>query len=185
VARETEFQSEMQKIGTLVRELETIADPASQSAAKELVRLLMNMHEAGLQRILETLARSGELGSGMIQELSKDPIVSGLLVLYDLHPEDLQARVEQKLRTISSALFRMGAEACLVSISDGHVRIRVETNGKTCGSTLGQLQKFVEDAIYEAAPDLSGLTLDGLEPPTASGFVGLEKLLSGATSSVT
>lgn len=184
MARETEFPSEMQKIGTLVRELETIADPASQSTAKELVRLLMNMHEAGLQRILEMLAKSGELGSGMIQELSKDPIVSGLLVLYDLHPEDLQTRVEQKLRGISSALFRMGAEARLVSSADGLVRIRVETGGKSCGSTLGQLQKFVEDAIYEAAPDLSGLILEGLETPSASGFVGVEKLLSAAPSSL-
>lgn len=184
MAREQEFQSEMQKVGALVHELETAADPASQSVAKELVRLLMSMHEAGLRRLLEVLDKSGEAGSYVVQELSKDPIVSGLLVLYDLHPDSLQVRVEQKLKQISSTLFRMGAEAQLVSTGEGLVRVRVETNGRSCGSTLKQIHTVIEDAIYEAAPDITGLSVEGLEQPTASGFVAVEKLLSSAPSNL-
>lgn len=185
MAKEQEFQSEMQKIGALVQELETIADPASQSVAKELVRLLMSMHEAGLRRLLEVLEKSGEAGRHLVQEVSKDPIVSGLLVLYELHPDTLQSRVEQKLKQISSVLFRMGAEALLVSTGEGLVRVRLETNGRSCGSTLKQIQTVVEDAIYEAAPDMSGLIVEGLEQPaSSSGFVAVEKLLTSAPGSV-
>jgi hypothetical protein len=41
----------------------------------------------------------------------------------------------------------------------------------------------VEAAIYEAAPDLVELVIEGLEEPgAASGFVPLEKLLGNGTA---
>jgi hypothetical protein len=181
VANDTEFRSDLQKVGALVQDLQAIADPASQSAAKELVRVLMSIHGAGLQRIQEILKRSGELGSSLLDDLAKDPVVSGLLVLYDLHPKEMQVRVEDKLREMSSKLFRMGAEVQLLSTAEGLVRVRVHVNGgSACGSTLRQVQTMLEDAMYEAAPDLSGVVVEGLEPPTAAGFVSVDKLLTAA-----
>ena len=106
-----EFQKRVQKIGRLVHDLETIADPASRAAAKELVQLLMDLHGAGLERILEIVFQSGESGRSVIDELGQDPLVSSLLVLYGLHPDDLQTRVERKLKQIVSKLHKMGAEA--------------------------------------------------------------------------
>jgi hypothetical protein len=35
---------------------------------------------------------------------------------------------------------------------------------------------MVEDALYAAAPDMSGLIIDGLEEKSASGFVPLGKV---------
>ena len=184
MANDTEFRSDLQKVGALVQDLEAIADPASQSAARELVRVLMSMHGAGLQRILDVLKRSGELGSSLLDDLAKDPFVSGLLVLYDLHPKELQVRVDEKLREIGPKLFRMGAEAQIVSTAEGLVRVRVQTSGgSACGSTLRQIQTMLEDALYEAAPDLSGVILEGLEQPIATGFVSVDKLLTPASGS--
>jgi len=40
------------------------------------------------------------------------------------------------------------------------------------------VQSILEDAIYEAAPDMASLTIEGLEGKPASGFVGLDQLLS-------
>ena len=42
--------------------LETIADPAARAATKELVQLLMDMHGAGLERVMEIVFQSGEPG---------------------------------------------------------------------------------------------------------------------------
>jgi Fe-S cluster biogenesis protein NfuA len=179
VANDTEFRSDLQRVGALVQELEAIIDPASQAAAKELVRVLMSIHGAGLQRIGEILKRSGELGSSLLDELAKDPVVSGLLVLYDLHPKEMQVRVEEKLREMGPKLFRMGAEAQLVNTAEGLVRVRVQVNGgSACGSTLRQVQAMIEDAMYEAAPDLAGVIVEGLEAPTSAGFVSVDKLLT-------
>jgi len=181
VANDTEFRSDLQRVGALVQDLEAIVDPASQAAAKELVRVLMSIHGAGLQRIGEILKRSGELGSSLLDELAKDPVVSGLLVLYDLHPKEMQVRVEEKLREMGPKLFRMGAEAQLVNTAEGLVRVRVQVNGgSACGSTLRQVQTMIEDAMYEAAPDLAGVIVEGLEPPTSAGFVSVDKLLTAA-----
>lgn len=175
-----EFQKRVQKIGNLVHDLETIADPASRAAAKELLQLLMDLHGTGLERILEVVFESGESGPRIIDELGQDPLVSSLLILYGLHPDELQTRVERKLQQIASKIHKMGAEAKLVSINGGDVRVRARIEGHACGSTSRTVQSIVEEAIYEAAPDLTSLVIEGLEEPADSGFIAVEKLIGAA-----
>jgi hypothetical protein len=181
VGDDREFQKRVQKIGNLVHDLETIADPASRAAAKELLQLLMDLHGTGLERILEVVFESGESGPRIIDELGQDPLVSSLLILYGLHPDELQTRVERKLQQIASKIHKMGAEAKLVSINGGDVRVRARIEGHACGSTSRTVQSIVEEAIYEAAPDLTSLVIEGLEEPADSGFIAVEKLIGAAT----
>jgi hypothetical protein len=129
VTADKDFQNRVQKIGQLVHDLETIADPAARAASKELVQLLMDMHGAGLERVMEIVFQSGEPAARLIDELGEDPLVSSLLVLYGLHPDDLQTRVERKLKQIDSKLHKMGAEASLLSAQDGNVHLRARVNG--------------------------------------------------------
>ena len=177
---EKDFQKQVQKIGGLVHDLETIADPRSRAAAKELVQLLMDLHGAGLERILEIVFQSGDRGPQIIDDLGQDPLVSSLLILYGLHPEELQSRVERKLHQIASKLNKMGARAELISVSEGAIRLKIHVDGHACGSTSRTVRSTVEEAIYEAAPDLTSLVVEGLEEPSASGFVGVEKLLGSS-----
>ncbi len=177
---EKDFQQRVQKIGALVHDLETIADPASRDAAKELVQLLMDLHGTGLERILEIVFQSGESGARIIDDLGQDQLVSSLLVLYGLHPDDLQTRVERKLQQIASKLHKMGAEAKLVSVNGGDVRVRIRVESHSCGSTGRTVQATVEEAIYEAAPDLTSLVVEGVEEQAESGFISVEKLLGSA-----
>ena len=183
VVEDNDFQKRIQKIGGLVHDLETISDPASRAAAKELVQLLMDLHGTGLERILEIVFQSGDSGTQVIDDLGRDPLVSSLLILYGLHPEELQTRVERKLQQIGSRLHKMGAEAKLVSVSGRDVRLRVSVDGHVCGSTNQAVRATVEEAIYEAAPDLTSLVVEGLEEPAPSGFVAVEKLLGGLPTS--
>ena len=177
-----DFQARLQTLGSLLHDLETIADPASRSAAKELVQLLMDLHGSGLERILEIVFQSGEVGGEIIDKLGRDSLVSSLLVLYGLHPEELQTRVERKLEQIRSKLHKMGAQARLVSVNGSEVRVHVAIDRHSCGSTAHSIASVVEEAMYETAPDLTSLVVEGLEEPSASGFVALEKL---STSSPT
>ena len=182
---EKDFRQRVQKIGGLVHDLETIAGPASRAAAKELVQLLMDLHGTGLERILDVVFQSGDPGAKIIDELGQDPLVSSLLVLYGLHPDELQTRVERKIEQIGSKLHKMGAEVKVVSINGGDVRLQVRLDGHAghdghaCGSTSKTVQQTVEEAVYEAAPDLTSLVVEGLEEPAAdSGFIAVEKLLA-------
>ena len=177
-----DFQKRIQKIGELVQDMETIADPAARTAAKDLVRLLMDLHGTGLERILEIVFQSGDGGARLIEQLGEDSLVSSLLVLYGLHPDDLQTRVERKLAQIRSKLFKMGVEATLTSISGSEIRLRVRIEAQVCGSTRGTVKSAVEEAMYEAAPDLTALVLEGLEEPAATGFVAIGQLLGSSVT---
>jgi Fe-S cluster biogenesis protein NfuA len=183
VADEKDLQKCAQRIGSLVQELETIGDPAARARSKELVQLLLDLHGAGLERMMDIVFRSRDLGPRVIDEFAQDPLVSSLLVLYGIHPEDLQTRVERKVEQIRSKLAKMGAEAKLVSIDGGEVRVQVTVEGHGCGSTRRTLQSTLEESIYEAAPDVTALIVEGLEEPTASGFVAVEKLFGAAPPS--
>jgi Fe-S cluster biogenesis protein NfuA len=60
------------------------------------------------------------------------------------------------------------------------VRVHIQLNGHTCGSTGKTLKAMVEDAMYEAAPDMTAFVIEGLDDEAGSnGFVPLGKL-SGA-----
>lgn len=180
MSEDQDFPKRVQRIGELVQSLETIADPASRAATKDLVQLIMDMHGAGLERILEIVYQSGETGAKMMEDLGQDPLVSSLLVLYSLHPDDFETRVERKLGQVGSKLRKMGAEVRLVSLTGGDIRLHATVEGHACGSTKRTVQTTLEEAIYEAAPDLKSLVVEGLEEPTASGFVGLESLISAS-----
>ncbi len=179
-----DFQKRVQKIGELVHEMETIADPAARASAKALVQLLMDLHGTGLERILEIVFSSGDGGARVIDELGEDPLVSSLLVLYGLHPDEIEVRVERKLKQMRSKFHKMGAEVKLISVNGGDIRVQVSVEGHACGSTKSTVQAAVEEAIYEAAPDLTSIVVEGLEDQPASGFVALGQLLGSVPPSV-
>jgi Fe-S cluster biogenesis protein NfuA len=183
LGEEREFQERVKKIGSLVQELDNVADPAAGTAAKALLQSLMDLHGTGLERVLEIVFQSSDGGSRVIDELGRDPLVGSLLILYGLHPEDLQTRVERKLEQIRSKLSKMGTEAELLSVTGGEVRLRMKSDGHACGSTAHSMRAMVEEEIYDAAPDLTSLAIEGLEEKSASGFVEVERLLGTSRGS--
>jgi len=184
VGETKDFQIRTQRIGELVQSLERIADPATHSAVKELVQLLMDLHGAALERTLEIVFQSGEAGTGVIDQLAHDALVSNLLILYGLHPDDLETRVRRKLDQIAPSLRKMGASATLISADGGNLHVRIAVEGHACGSTTRTVRESVEGEVYDAAPDLASLTIEGIDEPAASGFVGLEKLMGGRVAAI-
>jgi len=172
-----DFQLKVQRIGGLVAELENIADSESRASAKALVQLLLDLHAVGLERVMEIVAKSGEPGLRTIDDLGRDRLVSSLLVLYGLHPLDLESRVAQAVEKVRPQVRKGGGELDLLGIDSGVVRLRLQVTGHSCASTGKTLNAMVEDALYEAAPDMNRLLIEGLdEHKGASGFVPLSKL---------
>jgi Fe-S cluster biogenesis protein NfuA len=180
VADGKDFREDMQRIGGLVQEIESIADPAVRATAKNLLQSLMDLHGAALEKALDIVADAGEPGMNIIDRLGRDSLVSSVLILYGLHPEDLETRVVKAVERIRPQLRKQGCEVELLGINDGAIRLRVETGSHTCGSTAKTLQATVEGAMYDAAPDLTSLTIEGFEEKPASGFVALDKLMGAA-----
>jgi Fe-S cluster biogenesis protein NfuA len=169
-----EFQQRLQAIEGLLAKVESAADPNLRTHVQELIQLVMDLHGAGLERMLELIHATGEEGERLIQKLGRDELVSSLLVLYALHPTDLEGRVLQALDKARQRLRTHEGEVELLSVQDGAVRLRVKANGHGCGSTAQALKEIVEETIYQIAPDITALVIEGAEDK--QGFVPLSML---------
>jgi Fe-S cluster biogenesis protein NfuA len=177
MADDKNFEVKLQRIGELVGGLENIADAGARANAKALVQLLLDLHGTGLERVMEVVARSAQSGQDIIEDLGRDPLVSSLLVLYGLHPRDFESRVAQAVERVRPQVRKGGGELDLRGIEGGVVKLQLRITGHACASTGKTLRTMVEDAMYEAAPDMNRLLIEGLEPPAgSSGFVPLDKL---------
>ncbi len=183
MAESRDFRGDIQRIGGLVQEIEAIADPAVRAANKDLVQSLMDLHSAALEKALEIVAEAGEPGMSIIDRLGRDSLVSSVLILYGLHPEDIETRVMKAVDRVRSQLRKQGCEVELLGVNEGAIRLRVETGSHSCGSTAKTVQATLEEAMYDAAPDLTSLLIEGLEEKPASGFVALDKLMTGIAGS--
>jgi Fe-S cluster biogenesis protein NfuA len=175
---DADLQRQMREIERLVHELESTADPHLRSRAVELVTLLMDVHGAALRRMMELIARSGPDAGAAIGALAGDGLVASLLLLYGLHPRDLESRVLQALDKARPLLRGHGGDVELVSCTEGVVQLRLTGSCHGCPSSTLTLKHAIEEAICEFAPDVLELRVEGAvaaEKPVG-GFVPLSQL---------
>jgi Fe-S cluster biogenesis protein NfuA len=181
MAHDTALQKRIQRIGEIVEQLESAADPSARAMAKELLESLMALHGAGLERILELASEASEAGETLIRKCGRDELVSSLLLLYGLHPEDLHARVTGALEKSRAYLESHAASAELISIrDDGTVTLRLQVKSSGCGSSASSVKSVLEAAVQDAAPDATSIVVEETGAAlTRSGFVSLAQLESG------
>lgn len=174
---EKEFRERLQNIGQLISGLDEIADKKAQTAARELTQLIMELHGAGLEKMMEITFAQGDAGAATIDKLGRDRMVSSLLVLHGLHPEDTKTRVERAIEHIAAKLRKQEVEVHLLAAGEETVRVSARTSAHACGSTAATVRAEIEDAVYEAAPEIQSLVIEGLEPKSANGFVNIDQLM--------
>lgn len=177
MVNEKDFRERVQQMATLAADLENISDEKTRASAKELVHLLMELHGAGLERIMETVFASGDPGAAMIDRLAAEPLISSLLVLHGLHPDDFETRVKNAIEGLRPRLHKQDVEVELLEVSEATVRVLVKLSAHACGSTTNTLRTSMEEAIYEAAPEVGSLVIEGLEGKATAGFVALDTLV--------
>lgn len=178
MAQSEAFKEKIRQLGALVGELDAAHDGPQKTAARELVQLLMEVHGKAFERLLEIVFESGPAGETILAKAGDDAIVRQLLLLYSLHPLDLETRVARALDDARPRLRRLSSAAELVSIREGFVEVRLSKTGHACGSTAGTTRSIVEEAIYDLAPDLTSLEIIDPDEPAAAGFVSLDSLVS-------
>jgi Fe-S cluster biogenesis protein NfuA len=179
--QDKDLQKRMQRIGGIVEQLETTADPNARAVAKELLESLMALHGAALERILSIACEAGEAGEGVVRKFGQDQLISSVLLLYGLHPDDMRTRVTAALEKSHGFLDSHGANAELASISeDGTVTLRLTLKPGGCGSTAATVKSTLEVAIQDAAPDATSILVQEADNGMPrSGFVSVAQLASG------
>lgn len=182
MTKQDEVQQRVRTIEALVGKLDEAADPALRSAAKDLVQALMELHGAGIERMLEIAHETGDAGCAIIDRFGRDELVRSVLLLYGLHPQDLASRVAQALEGLRGFLKTNSASAELISLDEAGV-VTVRFAGKTsgCGSSASSVKSRIEATLQEAAPDAASIIVEDNTPSplTRSTFVSIAELQTG------
>jgi Fe-S cluster biogenesis protein NfuA len=181
VTHTREFHVRSERIEQLAAKLEQAADPELHATAMELLQCVMELHGTGLDRIMQVLSESDEAGS-LAGKLLDDNLVSSLLLLHNLHPDDLATRVGTALEKVRPHLESNSCAAELVGIENGVVSLRLLHQGGGCHSTANTMAAALEDAITEAAPDAERITVETLETPVQAQLVTIAQITSEGVS---
>ena len=160
-------QQALERVQELIAALEGPPEPAAAAPARELVQLVLDLHAGGLARMLELIAEAGD-GRVLLERLAIDERVKGLLLLHGLHPEDLETRVQKAVETLRPHLAVIGVSVQAAAIEGGVVRLQLHCAGNGHGPLrVEALRREVEDAIFDAAPDVAGIAIEGLPQPAS------------------
>jgi hypothetical protein len=152
------------RIEALVERLESL-DPAARSTARELLEGVLELHRNGLERALEVIASHGAAGAALRDALARDPAVSALLLLHDLHPV---APAERARAAVDRARAELAIEGCtveLISVEDGIVRVRLERTSAGHRASADELRTSLRDAIWAEAPEAIEVRIEGQLAP--------------------
>jgi Fe-S cluster biogenesis protein NfuA len=156
-----EFRKRMGRLETLLHEVERFPDPKAQSHTREIVQAVMDLHGAGLERMLEKIAEVGAAGLATIDSLARDDLVGSLFLLYGLHPLNTETRVRQALDKVRTYLRSHGGAVELLGVAGGVVRLRMQGSCDGCPSSAATLEQTIEEAIYAKAPEVTAIEVEG------------------------
>jgi Fe-S cluster biogenesis protein NfuA len=180
MAEDKHFQQQMERVEELVEAIETWADPNLRAKAIELVQTLMDFHGAGIERMMDVTAKAGAAGYAIFDDFAKDGLVSSLLLLYGLHPLDIETRIEQAIEKVRPSLNLHEGGVELLGVEDGVVRLRLQGSCDGCPSSALTLKHTIEEAIYAAAPDVAAIEVEGVIPTAVAasdnGFVQIARV---------
>ncbi len=152
-----EAQALSERVEQLLAEIEESALPPVQARVEELVRALVSLYGAGLERVVEVA------GPETVAELAGDELVGSLLVLHDLHPDDVLTRVQAALDRVRPYLGSHAGGVELLGIDpDGVVHLRLEGSCDGCPSSAVTVASAIEAAVLGAGPDVVGVEVEGM-----------------------
>ncbi|MGW4644445.1 NifU family protein [Sphaerisporangium sp. NPDC004334] len=150
-----------ERVETLIDQLGALADPAARARAEELVRTLVGLYGAGLERVMAIVVESE--AAEVLRRLAGDELVSGLLVLHDLHPLGTEDRVRAALDAVRPSLGLHEGGVELLGVDEaGVVRLRLSGNCHGCASSRVTVTQAIERAVLGAAPEVTRLEVDGV-----------------------
>lgn len=170
-------QEWVDKIEDLVRQAESIADPKACTITIDLLRAVLEFHSAALERVLDLVFEADPAGgAAVIERIAADDLASSMLLLHGLHPDDVETRVNRAVGKLTDMFATLGATLSLISIDEDTVRLQFESQRNWSATPV---KASVEKAIFQAAPEIKSVVLDGIKEAPVNGFVPVSDLLAG------
>ena len=153
------------RIEHLLDEIGRLPDRRAKDWTEELLRLVTDMYEACLVRIIESACRPGSIaGPALLDSWLEDDLIASLLILHGLHPEGTRERVQRALEDLNHSLGAADVRLLDINPDEGTARIRALGDG-TSGSQA-RVEAAVRKAIEDAAPEITEIDLERPLPST-------------------
>lgn len=157
----TEEGRDLRAVGSRIEELlgqiRAAGDPGTAEVAEEVVRLVVELYGAGLERAVELA------GPQALERFVEDELVASLLVLHGLHPKDTETRVVEALDQVRPYLGSHAGGVELLGVDPaGVVHLRLEGSCDGCPSSTMTVKLAIERAIEEAAPEVTAVEVENL-----------------------
>jgi Fe-S cluster biogenesis protein NfuA len=161
----------------LLLEASSANGPVARERSEELVRLVIELYGAGLERVVELAYDTGKLDDELLEALAADPLVSSLLLVHGLHPFGLEERIERALEDVRPQIATHGGDVRVLEVTDeGVVRLQLLGSCEGCGSAA-ITEAAVDDAIRAAAPEIVRIDIEEA-PKEAGAVISIEQLSS-------
>ena len=152
-----DVQELSERIDVLLDEVQRGADPALARKVEELVRAVLTLHGAGLGQLLNLLDEP------QVRQLAGDDLVAGLLLLHDLHPDDVATRIQHALDDVRPYLGSHAGGIDYLGIDDdGVVHLRLQGSCDGCPGSTATVRLTVENAVLDAAPEAIAVDVAGM-----------------------
>jgi Fe-S cluster biogenesis protein NfuA len=163
-----EFRLQTERVEKLAARLESAGDPEIRATALDLVQSVVELHGAALQRLIDSLLQT-PAGERALGEALENDLVSSMLLLHNLHPDDIETRVLRGIEKARPYLKSHGGDVELAAIRDGIVHLRLHGTCGSCPSSSATLKSAVEDALFEVAPDIVEIVSENAAATAQSG----------------
>jgi Fe-S cluster biogenesis protein NfuA/nitrite reductase/ring-hydroxylating ferredoxin subunit len=151
-----------QRVQELLAQIEAHPDPIARELMQECLHSVLEIYGEGLERILSIIGNHSNFA--LRKELAEDSLVRGLLIIHDLHPLDLEARLRGALDKVRPYMESHGGNVELDRLENGVAYLRLQGHCKSCPSSAATLDLAIRQAISEACPDLERLEVEGVVP---------------------
>ena len=159
------------RIEELLGQIRSTGDPGTAETAEEVVRLVVELYGAGLERTVELA------GPDALERFVGDELVASLLVLHDLHPKDTETRVVEALDQVRPYLGSHAGGVELLGVDhEGVVHLRLEGSCDGCPSSTMTVKLAIERAIEEAAPEVTAVEVENLTRERAPQLLQIQPL---------
>lgn len=153
---------------------------AARERAQQLVREVVGLYGAGLERIMRCLLEAGDPATA--ERLATDDLVASLLLVHGLHPHDVRRRVSDALDRVRPYLGSHGGDVDLIGVDGDAVLLAFRGSCKSCPSSAVTLELAVEDAVRVAAPEITSIEVVTASTERAPGVIPTESLMAHVKS---
>jgi Fe-S cluster biogenesis protein NfuA/nitrite reductase/ring-hydroxylating ferredoxin subunit len=153
-----ELQERSARVEALLDDFRAAGDEEALERAEELVRALMGLYAVGLARVVDLADETS-----LLRRLADDPVTGALLVLHDLHPDDVGTRIQAALDRVRPYLGSHAGGVELTGVDeDGVAHLTLEGSCHGCPSSAVTVTTTVERAVLEAAPEVVAVDVTGV-----------------------